>query len=102
TNGAFDSFIRFNTAAMVASFDSALGTNNWIINGARLRVTELGAPAQALFNRGVGGFEIRWITNDNWIEGTGNPNTPTTTGITFNDEATLVNLITDLSLGTFT
>lgn len=101
-NGVFDSFIRFNTAALVTSFNSAFGTNNWVVNGARLRVTETAAPSNALFNRGKGALEVRWIANDNWIEGTGNPNTPTTTGITYNDEPTLLNIATDVSLGTFT
>jgi hypothetical protein len=59
TNGVFDSFIRVNSAGMVSNFDSTFGTNNWVINGARLRVTELGAPANAFFNRGIGSFEIR-------------------------------------------
>jgi len=102
SNGAFDSFIRFNTAAMVASFNTLFGANNWAIDGARLRVTELGAPANALFNRGQGAFEIRWIANDNWTEGSGNPNAPTTIGINYNEEPTLLNSGTDASLGTFT
>jgi len=65
-NGVFDTFIRFNTTAMVTNFDSMFGTNNWVINGAKLRVTEIGAPAQTNFNRGKGAFEIRWIANTNW------------------------------------
>ena len=101
-NGAFDSFIRFNTAAMVASFNSLFGSNNWGISGARLRVTELAAPANALFNRGTGSFGIRWIANDRWAEGAGTPNAPTTGGITYNDEPGLLDAGTDASLGAFT
>jgi len=102
TNGAFDSFFRVNSAAMVSNFDSTFGTNNWVINGARLHVTELGAPANTVFNRGVGAFEIRWIANDMWVEGTGTPNAPTMDGIDYITELTLLNSSTDLSLGTFT
>ena len=83
-NGVFDTFIRFNTAGMVAHFDSLFGPANWEVSGAALRVTEQGASNNALFNRGVGAFEILWIANDGWMEGTGNPNAPTTTGITYN------------------
>ncbi|MDB6068652.1 MAG: hypothetical protein JWR26_4860 [Pedosphaera sp.] len=102
TNGAFDSFIRFNTAAMVANFNALFGTNDWVINGATLRVVEIGAPANTLFNRGVGSFEIRWIANDAWTEGTGTPTAPTTNGICFTNEAALLNSSTDASLGIFT
>jgi hypothetical protein len=89
TNGAFDSFIRFNTFSLVTNFNALYGTNNC-------------APAQTLFNRGTGAFEIRWLTNDNWIEGTGNPNTPATAGIVFTNETALLNPATDKTLGTFT
>jgi hypothetical protein len=100
-NGASDSFIRFNTAAMVTNFNALFGANNWDVSGAKLRVTEMGAPANTIFNRGVGGFEIRWLANDNWTEGTGNPNTPTTTGIRYSDESGLLTPGTDASLGRF-
>jgi hypothetical protein len=102
TNGAFDSFIRFNTFSLVTNFNALYGTNNWTVTGAKLRVTEIAAPPQTLFNRGVGAFEIRWIANDNWIEGTGNPGAPTTTGIVFTNETTLLNAAADKTLGTFT
>ncbi|MCC6820017.1 MAG: hypothetical protein IT579_04730 [Verrucomicrobia subdivision 3 bacterium] len=101
-NGVFDTFIRFNTAGMVAHFDSLFGPANWEVSGAALRVTEQGASNNALFNRGVGAFEILWIANDGWMEGTGNPNAPTTTGITYNDVASLLNPGADASLGTST
>jgi hypothetical protein len=102
TNGAFDSFIRINSTALVSNFDSTFGTNNWVLNGARLTLTELGAPANTLFNRGIGSFEIRWIANDTWVEGTGTPNAPTMDGIDYNTELTLLNSSTDLNLGMFT
>jgi hypothetical protein len=101
-NGAFDSFIRINTAAMVANFNGLFGTNNWVINGVNLRVVETGAPANALFNRGVGAFEIRWIANDSWTEGIGTPIAPTTNGICYANVAALLNGNTDASLGIFT
>ena len=101
-NGVFDSFLRFNTAAMVAYFNSTFGSTNWGIASAKLRVTELGTPANTLFNRGKGLFEIRWISNDGWIEGTGTPNAPAATGITYNDEPALLDPAREVSLGTFT
>lgn len=102
TNGAFDSFIRFNAAAMMINFNGAFGTNNWAVTSAKFVVTESGAPTQTLFNRGKGAFEIRWVANDNWTEGTGTPNIPTTDGIAYNGEPALLNSSTDASLGVFT
>ena len=62
----------------------------------------MGAPPNNVFNRGIGAFEIRWITNDTWTEGTGAPMAPTTTGITYNIESTFLTVGTDASLGIFT
>jgi hypothetical protein len=101
-NGASDSFIRFNTTAMAVNFNSTFGANNWAVTGARIVVTESGAPSQAVFNRGKGAFEIRWIANDVWTEGTGTPTAPTTDGLAYNNEPTLLNSSTDASLGVFT
>lgn len=100
-NGLFDSFIRFNTSAMVTNFNSQFGSNNWVISSSTLYVTEIAAPPNPIFNRGVGRFEVRWVANDNWIEGTGIPNAPTTNGITYNDEPSLLDGATDELLGIF-
>lgn len=101
TNGAFDSFMSFNTAAMVTNFNSSLGTTNWVITSATLNLTENPAPGNSIFNYGTGLFEIRWIANDTWIEGTGNPMNPTTNGITYDEEPDYLNASTDVSLGQF-
>ncbi len=101
TNGAFDTFMRFNTAAMVSNFNSVFGPGNWAITSATLTLTENPNPGNPVFNYGTGAFEIRWIADDDWIEGTGTPNAPTTNGICYNDESTLLNPATDVSLGSF-
>ena len=100
TNGIADTFIRFSTAAMVASFNSLFGANNWVISGAKLQVTEVAAPNNSIFDQGKGAFEIYWIADDTWTEGTGMPNTPTTDGIVYTNEPVL--LTNTASLGTFT
>src|SRR6266850_1802416 len=60
-NGLFDSLLRFPMSNVVASLDSALGEHDWVITQARLVLTEMAVPDNALFNRGVGAFEVRWI-----------------------------------------
>jgi hypothetical protein len=101
TNGAFDSFISFNAGAMVSNFNTALGTNNWVINGATLNITRNLAPGNSLFNSGNGAFQILWIANDTWTNGTGTPMAPGTNGVTYSEEPTYLNTNTDVNLGSF-
>jgi hypothetical protein len=99
--GLLDSFMRFDVSGMVSNFNSSFGVGQWVIARATLDLFEQGAPNNTIFNRGVGPFEVRWITSDAWLEGSGNPNAPTSDGIVWNDEATNLNPTVDKSLGTF-
>src|SRR5262245_15092100 len=51
-NGLFDSLIRFPMSNIVASADTAFGSNEWIITQASLHLVEVGAPVSSIFNRG--------------------------------------------------
>jgi hypothetical protein len=101
-NGLFDTLMRFQMSNVVASLDSALGSGNWLITKTRLVVTEMAAPDNAIFNRGVGTFEVDCLATNNWVEGTGTPKLPTTDGVTWNDLPGIVNSNLDTSLGVFT
>jgi hypothetical protein len=101
-SGRLDSLLRFPTAGAVEGFDSELGSNQWLVVGARLRVTEVAAPNNPVFNRGVGAFEIRWLAPGRWTEGTGTPNLPTADGVTWQDLPALLDPQTDVPLGRFT
>ena len=100
--GAFDSFLRFDISSSVAQFNTSFSVGNWTISGAKLFLTETAAPAQAIFNRGVGQFEVRWIGNDSWIECTGTPTSPNSSGIVYTNETSILNGGVDTTLGTFT
>jgi hypothetical protein len=100
TNGIADTFIRFNTAGTVTNFNALFGTNNWAITGAKLQVTEVGSPNNNIFDQGVGAFQIYWVADDNWAEGTGTPMIPASTGINYNSEPAL--LTNTVYLGKFT
>ena len=101
TNGAFDTFISFNTAAMVAGFNSTFGPNNWVVTSATLVLTQNPNPGNPVFNIGTGAFAIRWIANDTWTEGTGTPMAPTTNGVTYDQEPFYLDAGTDKNLGAF-
>ncbi len=99
--GQLDSFLRFNASGAVSQFNIAYGVGQWTITGVTLTLTEQGAPAQSLFNRGVGQFQVNWIANDSWTEGTGTPTSPSATGINWNSEPSILSPGVDQSLGTF-
>lgn len=101
-NGLLDSLMRFPLSAVAASFDGSLGSSGWVVTGATLVLTEVGAPNNTIFNRGVGAFEIRSIASDSWIEGSGTPNVPTTDGVAYKDLSALNNPAAGVSLGMFT
>jgi hypothetical protein len=100
--GLFDTLMRFPVSNAVAAFDSALGSGSWTVTGSRLIVNENALPENAIFNRGVGAFEVFWMASNNWVEGTGNPRAPTTDGVTWNALPGLLNSNLDVSLGVFT
>ena len=89
--GAFESVIRFNFAAAVALFNSTYGTNTWSVSAISLTLasnygTNGVQPNNKIFNVvSNGNFVIEWITNDVWVEGTGNPAQPTSDGVTWDD-----------------
>jgi hypothetical protein len=101
-NGLFDSLLRFPLAGVASSFNASFGTNGWVVMGATLTVTESATPNNAVFNRGIRAFEIRWIASDTWVEGSGTPNSPAADGVVYLDLSWVLNPALDLSLGRFT
>lgn len=87
--GEFESVIKFDLAGTTNLFNTSFGTNNWLITDIALELTSnYGAggvqPNNPIFNVISGGkFVIAWLSDDSWREGTGNPNLPTTDGVTY-------------------
>jgi len=94
--GEFQSVIMFDLAEGMAQFNAAYGTNHWIITGVSLSLaSNYGAsgvsPNNPIFNVVSGGqFAIEWLTDSNWVEGTGTPNLPTTDGVCYDSLPTLL------------
>ena len=99
--GTLDTFIRFDLTDLVQQLDLLFGSHEWTIESVELTVEEQGAPNNPIFNRGVGRFEVRWTAADAWQEGTGNPRVPTTDGVVYNDEPSLLDDQTDVPVGVF-
>jgi hypothetical protein len=87
--GQFQSLLMFDFAGAVSLFDSVYGSNHWTVTGISLQLaSNYGTggvqPNNRIFNVINGGkFAIEWLSDNNWVQGTGTPNLPTTDGITF-------------------
>ena len=102
--GRSETVIKFNTAAAVTAFDTAFGTGLWKLSSARLDLTEVAFPNNTIFSLGLGMFDIRWLSDDNWVQGTGRPLFPLVgTGLemTWNLLQTILSSATEANLGQF-
>jgi hypothetical protein len=94
--GEFQSLMQFDTAAAVSQFNTNLGVGRWTIRSVQLTLTSTPA-GNPIFNPAAAGqFAITWMQNDAWEEGTGTPNAPGTTGVTYNDLASLTSAADEL------
>ena len=101
-NGEFQSVLRFDLSAARTSFDTQFGAGQWNLQSVTLSLTAA-SPNNAIFNSSAAGqFGISWMQNDSWTEGTGNPNAPTTSGITYTSLTGTFLGGADENLGTFT
>jgi hypothetical protein len=99
--GELQTVLRFDLSGAVNSFDSVYGAGQWTVESVNLRLTAANAN-NAIFNSPAAGmFQISWMLNDSWEEGTGTPAAPGATGITFSSlQSTFLNP-NDESLGVF-
>jgi len=99
SKGIFDAVIRFDLSSVKSSFDKTYG-GGWAVQSITLKLFAT-SPNNATFNAQSSGlFSIVWMQDDNWIEGSGSPNAPGATGITY---ASLPSFLgaDDQALGTF-
>lgn len=99
SRGQFASLLRFDLDAMATTFDTQFGAGLWGIDSVVLEISS-SAANNPIFNANASGqFGVSWITSDAWLEGTGNPNTPTSNGVVWNDLTGLTG--SAQTLGTF-
>jgi hypothetical protein len=99
-NGTFESVLTFAMSTAKSSFDTQFGAGNWSVTGITLKLTS-GSLNNPIFNaQSSGTIAAVWMQNNSWIEGTGTPASPTSSGIT---AATLPSFLGagDQSLGSF-
>jgi hypothetical protein len=94
--GEFQSILKFNFADAVTLFNATYGSNGWTITAISLELNsnfgKSGAqPDNALFNVVSGGsFVIEWLSDHDWVEGTGTPRMPSTEGVTYDSLSDLL------------
>jgi uncharacterized membrane protein YphA (DoxX/SURF4 family) len=98
--GLFESVLRFDLSGAKSAFDAAYGEGLWQVQSASLRLTTTAANNTIFNNNSTGFFFISWMQNDSWIEGTGSPNIPSSTGISWLTLPDFLSLADEL-LGTF-
>lgn len=88
--GEFQSVVRFDVSSFPAAFSAVYGSNNWFVAGVSLQLTGNYGTAGVQPNNPIfpvidgGRFVIEWLADDDWVEGTGTPNLPTTDGVCYN------------------
>jgi hypothetical protein len=98
--GEFQSLLRFDTSAAAAQFDASLGPGLWVVSSASLRLSAA-SPNNNLFNaQAAGQFAVSWMADDAWVEGSGTPAQPGTTGVSFDTLSSFLGPL-DEALGTF-
>lgn len=83
--GAADGVLSFNISSITSGFNTQYGAGNWTINSVVLGLVAQAPGANNLFNSSnvAGTFHVDWVPNNGWVEGTGTPNAPTSTGLTW-------------------
>jgi hypothetical protein len=95
-SGEFQSVVQFDLSNSIALFNSAYGTNRWLVTGLSLEFRSNYGTAGVQPNNGIfppvsgGNFVIDWLSDNDWAEGTGTPRQPTTDGVTYNSIAQLL------------
>jgi hypothetical protein len=102
--GQYETVMKVDAGQALAALDAAMGAGNWTLTGVELVLTEESVANNTIFNRGLGDFEVFWLSDDSWVEGPGTPLFPVTgTGnqMTWDLLQTSLASATRTSLGTF-
>lgn len=74
--GEYLSVLQFDASDATTLFDAQFGPGNWQLTAASLSFYQMGDPLNPIFNIGAGTIDLRWISDDNWLEGSGTPMPP--------------------------
>ncbi len=64
---------KFNIGSFVDSLNSVYGLGNWAVSNVKLSFQYSLYANNSRFNSGPGTFDIYWVANDSWVQGTSTP-----------------------------
>ncbi|HTG43536.1 MAG TPA: hypothetical protein VK633_03280, partial [Verrucomicrobiae bacterium] len=97
----FQSALRFDVGPAVAAFNSQFGPGRWSIQSVSLQMTVTSGGHPIFNNPNTGTFGVAWMQNDSWVEGSGTPDAPGASGITFGSLQNTFQSAADENLGSF-
>jgi len=64
---------KYGVGSTVDALNTAYGAGNWTIENAELTLQYTLYAGNSRFNAGAGTFNILWVANDNWTQGSSDP-----------------------------
>lgn len=64
---------KFDLGSFVSSMDVAYGVGNWTVENIRLTFQYTLYANNSRFGGGAGDFDVFWVANDSWVQGSSNP-----------------------------
>ena len=64
---------KFDLGSFVSSMNVAYGTGNWTVENIRLTFQYTLYANNTRFGGGAGDFDVYWVANDSWVQGSSNP-----------------------------
>lgn len=71
--GAANVSFKFNIGTFVDSLNTTYGAGNWTVSNIQLKFQYTLYANNSRFGAGAGDFDIYWVANDSWTQGTANP-----------------------------
>lgn len=78
TAGAANVSFKFNIGSFVDSLNLTYGVGNWSVSNIQLKFQYTLYANNSRFGAGAGTFDIYWVANDSWTQGTATPTYATT------------------------
>jgi len=70
---AANSLFKFSIGSFVTGLNNTYGVGNWTVSNIQLTLQYTLYANNSRFGAGAGTFDIEWVANDSWVQGSVNP-----------------------------